>query len=268
MSSKLLKTFFLSLSLFILASSKVDAQVVINEINPSGEWVELYKTSSGDLNLENCTIYFQESKSQKKILTALDSFLDSETYKVITTDGSYLNNTSSDTVSLECSDFVVSPIIYPENINDKSYARIPNATGNFIVTSQITQNSQNPDPTPEPTITSTPTVTPTITSTPTTTSTATTTPKPTPTKTSTPKATTTPTPTEEAIENNEDSNENQISIESETSTPTSTGLVAGAKTENKSKTVAIILISLGIGFLGYCGYLIYNGKNATAQNTP
>lgn len=121
-------------------------------------------------------------------------------------------------------------------------------------------------PTPTPSPTQAPTAQPT--SAPTTTSTATTTPKPTPTKTSTPKATTTPTPTEEAIENNNDSNENQITIELETNSPTPTGLVAGAKTENKSKAVAIIFISAGIGFLGYCGYLIYNGKNATTKNTP
>ncbi|MEK7168475.1 MAG: hypothetical protein AAB778_00510 [Patescibacteria group bacterium] len=258
MCSKLLKILYLFLILFIFSTSKINAQVVINEINPSGEWIELYKTSLGALNLENCTIYFQESKSQKKTLTVSDSFLDTETYKIITTDGSYLNNTSSDTVSLECTDFVISPVVYPDNINDKSYARIPNATGNFIVTTQITQNIQNPDPTPVPTATSTPTATTTSTSTPIVTA------KPSPAKTSTPKPTVTP--AEEAVQTDEPFIEKTVELE--TTNPSPTGLVAGASTSNnKSKTIAITLIFFGVCFLGYCGFLIYNSKNAKVESS-
>lgn len=125
-----------------------------------------------------------------------------------------------------------------------------------------------------PTPTSSPTQAPTAqpTNQPTSAPTATTTPKPTQTptqsgqaKTSTPKSTSSPTPTQSGQADEPitiEKSENMVLI-----TPTSTGIVAGVKTENKSKTIALMLIFFGVCFLGYCGFLIYNGKNATVQNT-
>lgn len=194
MSKKVL-VFLIFLSL--LFPQKIFAQVVINEINPSGEWVELFKTSPGPLSLEGCTIYFQDTKSQKKDLKSVDNFLEDDLYKVIYTDSAngYLNNSSSDTVSLECPAFNLEPVVYGDNMGTKSYARIPNGTGPFVVTTQITQGSQNPDPTPEPTPTPTPTPTTTPTPTPTPTTASTTTPTATPVKTPTPTPVKTKTPT-------------------------------------------------------------------------
>lgn len=181
--------------LFFALPQSAYAQVVINEINPSGEWVELYKTSQGALSLENCTIYFQDTKSQKKILTQSDNFLESEVYKVIFTGSSYLNNSSSDTVSLECPSFTLDPVAYGDNMSDKSYARIPNATGSFVVTEQTTQGLQNPDPTPVPTPSPSPSPTSEPTSSPTKSPNPTQAPtsKPAPTKSPSPKPTATPT---------------------------------------------------------------------------
>ena len=198
---------WLSLVIFLLLfPQKVFAQVVINEINPSGEWVELFKTSQGAVSLEGCTIFFQDTHSQKKDLTQNDNFLEEDLYKVIFTDGSYLNNTSSDTVFLDCPDFDAGPVIYPDNMETKSYARVPNGTGSFVVLTEITQGYANPDPTPSPspTPTATPTDTPTSTPTSTPTATPTVTPTATPTKTPTPtpKVTKSPTPMTDESEPN------------------------------------------------------------------
>ncbi len=264
---------FLFIFIFLSSTKTINAQVVINEINPSGEWVELYKSSSGPLSLENCTIFFQDTKSQKKTLTALDNFLETDVYKVINTDGSYLNNSSSDTVSLECLGFNLDPITYGDNIGTKSYARIPNGTGSFVNTDQVTQGLQNPDPTPEPT--AVPTQTATALPTPTTTSTAT------PTKTSTPQITSKPTPTKTPSakpsptstsepEEEETQQPNQIENETETDevdqvTPQPTGQVAGATDIKRSPVVAIVFILLGVCCLGYVGYMIYNMNHQNDQ---
>ena len=52
--------------------------------------------------------------------------------------------------------FSIDPATYANNIEYKS-ARIPNGTGSFLMTTQITQGTQNPDPTPEPTSSPSPT---------------------------------------------------------------------------------------------------------------
>lgn len=252
--------------LFFICPSEIYASVLINEISPSTdtEWIELYNDGDLEINLNGYVL--EDGNVTKTDDLILSGIISQKGFLVFNHSEGWLNN-GGDTIKLynnASPSAIIDQYTYGSIDSTKSVARIPNGSENWQVTSNVTNNLSNPNPTTAPT--QAPTAQPT--SAPTTTPTATTTPKPTPTKTSTPKATTTPTPTEEAIENNEDSNKNQIITESETSTPTSTGLVAGAKTENKSKTVAIILISLGIGFLGYCGYLIYNGKNATAQNTP
>src|SRR3989337_2344123 len=95
---RIISTLIISTILFLAFASQAGAQVVINEINPSGEWVELYKTGSGAVSLDGCVIFFHNNDSQKKTLTAADNFLEAEFYKVISTDGSFLNNTESDTV--------------------------------------------------------------------------------------------------------------------------------------------------------------------------
>ena len=134
MYSNLLKiyTFFISIFILTLISvHEVLAEVVINEINPSGEWIELFKTTEGPHILEGCTLYFQDSKSQKRDLVSSDNFLETDYYKVITTNGNFLSNSSTDTVILECPSVLAQSEVYPDNVNDKSYARVPNGTGSF-----------------------------------------------------------------------------------------------------------------------------------------
>lgn len=256
--------YFLFITLFFLTyPSKICASVLINEISPSTdtEWIELY--NDGDLEINLNGYLLEDGNASKTDDLILSGIIPQKGFLVFNHNEGWLNN-GGDTIKLynnASPSAIIDQYTYGSVDSSKSVARIPNGSENWQITSNVTNNSSNPNPTDAPTQTATaqPTVTATSTSTPTTT------PKPTPTKTSTPKPTPTSLPTEEATENSEDSNENKTAIELETSRPTPTGLVAGAKTENKSKTIAIILISLGIGFLGYCGYLIYNGKNAELQ---
>lgn len=252
---------YLTLLIFFIFPQKANAQVIINEINASEEWVELYKETQEALSLDGCTIYFQDTKSQDKSLTISDNFLEGENYKVIFTGKSVLSNSDPDTVSLECSTFSIDPVSYLNNISTKSYARVPNGTGSFFMITQITRGTKNPDPTPEPTPTPSPTPTdsPIVQSTQTSTAIPkTATPKPVPTKTSTPKPTSTPT-TEAEITDEPENLKSDIKIVD----TTPVGIVAGATTTKKSPILAIILIISGIGCLGYGGYLLYNMRHGT-----
>lgn len=260
------------ISLFFLfaSTSLINAQIVINEINPSEEWVEIFRQNDTEvINLDGCTIYFQESRSQKKLLTVADNFNVGELFKVIETGSSYLSNSDSDNVWIECSTFQTEVATYPDNINTKSYARVPNGSGAFILTSEVTKGLENPNPTPEPTATPTQTPTPTITPTPTQTAqaTSTPTPKPTPTKTATAKPTTLPSSTEEA-DNVEETElpfydlTNNVHDDGDTEqNQTSKPEVMGFKTENKIPAISYIFIFCGILFLGYGGYMIYNKRH-------
>lgn len=271
MSSKLLKTFLLSLILFFIFIKPAKASFSFNISSPSATLI----TSGGQdievsLNITDLPSesYFRVSL-QKESGGSYYGYVqnhNSEWSKVLTLSGDCLNyykvfDLQTTLVNLK---FKIGDDLNLDNGNyllkGHRFTKTCTSYTEALNTIPIVVNLPTLIPTQAPTAQPT--------SAPTTTPTATTTLKPTPSMTSTPKATTTPTPKEEATENANDSNENQIITESETSTPTSIGIVAGAKTENKSKTVAIILISIGIGFLGYCGYLIYNGKNAKTQNTP
>lgn len=251
------------------------AQVVINEVNPSGEWIELFKTSGGVVSLEGCILYFHSlespsSNTQKKALTVSDNFLENEEYKVVASGGNWLSNSSSDTVLLDCPSFDDGPHTYGDNLDTRSFARIPNGTGSFAVTSESTQGSVNPNPTPEPTPTPTPSPTPTIiaTSAPA----ATKTPSPTPAKTSVPTSTKTPSPTPK--QSPIGSVGEQISSESgsilgleDTSPSSSVNPKANSSPSPKDKIVAIILISLGLVLIGGSVYwTLKTSKSSSLKN--
>ena len=174
---KILLIFILVAVMLFVFPQKLSAQVVINEVNPSDEWIELFKTSSGAVPLEGCILYFHSlgsstSNTQKRTLTVSDNFLESEEYKVINSGGNWLNNSSSDTVLLDCPSYDDGPYTYGDNLSPMSYTRVPNGTGSFVALSESTQGSANPDPTSEtiPIPTFSPTTTPTSSPSPTQTS--------------------------------------------------------------------------------------------------
>jgi len=111
-----------------------------------------------------------------------------------------------------------------------------------------------PTPTPNPTVV--PTQEPTKSPSPTFISTS----KPIPTITSTPKPTSTPSELpEETVESEPVNLATVPAVEKVLSTPK--GLVAGDSTEKKTQLLSIIFVVSGVGFLGYCGYLLYNAKH-------
>ena len=171
-----------------------------------------------------------------------------------------LNNTGSENVRLFTSLDLLIPIdtfSYDGSSEDMTWGRIPDG-GSIFYSERLQKSPGNANispPSPSPTPTNSPTTAPT--QVPTVSPTV----KPTPTKSSSPKPTVspTPTPTDEPIEE---------SIQIVASSPSPTGIVAGATTTKKSPILAIILITLGIGFLGYGGYLLYNQMHAENQKTP
>ena len=197
---RLLRLSFLLLPFFFFAVKDVSAQIVINELSPSGEWVELYNTSSSEASLEGCTLHLDDNLSIQKVSFDPSDTIGPNQFKVaekgISTgwSQSYLNDNGDD-VSLGCATFddITS---YGSEVEDLTYGRSPNGMGVFTVLSSDTKGDFNsgplptPTPSPDPTSTPTPTPKPTSTSTPT--------PKPTSTPTPRPTATVTkgPTPTE------------------------------------------------------------------------
>lgn len=254
-----ISTLIISLGLLLISTSTVAAQVVINEINASGEWVELFKTGSGAVPLEGCTIFFHNNDSQKKVLTATDNFLESELYKVIATGGNYLNNTSSDTVLLDCPDFDDGPVVYPDNIDTDSYARVPNGTGSFIVTENISQGLENPNPTPTPSPSPTPAPTQAATSAPTASLVPTATPAktttPVPTKSPTPKSTKTPTPEAEVLGEANTSEE-----------PTPESTLGKFSSGKKFPFLPVIFIGSGVLMIGFAVYNLARARKNPVQS--
>ena len=154
----LIKVFFYT-SLPVIAlflAPDVRAQVIINEVSPADEWIELFKTAAGPVSLDGCILYFHSPEAsaadkQSKPLTGQDSFLDSEEYKVIYSGENWLNN-SGDSVYLDCPDFDDGPYTYDGSFTSgQSYARVPNGGGNFTKLAVSSPGAANPDPTPAPT---------------------------------------------------------------------------------------------------------------------
>lgn len=250
--------------LFLLFSlvfpTNIFGAVLINEISPSTntEWVELYNDGESEVNLNGYLL--EDGNSSKTDDLSLSGTISAKGFLVFTHNEGWLNN-GGDSLKLynnASPAAIIDQYTYGTVESTKSVARIPNGSENWQITSSVTNNSSNPNPTAAPTQnpTNQPTTQPTATSTPTS--------KPLATKTATPKPTSTP--TEEAEESSTpDSNV----IETERpNAPSPTGVVAGASTSrNSSKAISITLIFLGICFLGYCAFLIYNGKNAKDKNT-
>lgn len=143
-------------------SAGADNQIVINEflpnptgsddaLMPSGEWVELYNLSATPISVAGWTLY-DNSDSNPVVITSSNSDNNGNTadggetivpahgYLVVYLNGAYsewLNNSGGDTVRLYSGTVGSAPLrdsysysdAAPEN---KSYARIPDGTGNFV----------------------------------------------------------------------------------------------------------------------------------------
>lgn len=161
MLKKLLLTLFMCTGC-LAVPGKVQASVVINEIHPSEEWIELYNTSVDSEELGGCVVDMGSSSQQ---VTLANEQLPPGNFKVLekgVTSGwstNWLNN-SGDSVELTCPNYTDGPITYPSLASTESYARLPNGTGTFQETQSTSKgstnimetatNSPNPTSTPEP----------------------------------------------------------------------------------------------------------------------
>lgn len=257
---KQISILFLLIFLLFLFVKNVSAQVVINEVNPYGEWIELFKTVSGVVSLDGCVLHFHsiDNTSQIKNLGPDVIFSDNELYKLINSGGNWLNNSSSDTVFLDCPDFDDGPYTYGDNIDTRSYARVPNGSGEFFITSEITQGAVNPDPTPVSIPTTTPTFIPQPTKTATPTPVPTSTPIPTKTPTSTPKSTPKPSAT---LSSSPEVLGETSSMESTMPSPSS------APSGSGTNILPFILMGSGISFLGAALYPLLKNKIKQYNNS-
>jgi hypothetical protein len=261
-----MKRFYLSLFfiflLLLVFPSLAKAQIVINEISPNNEWVELFNTSSADISLAECVLSMGSDSQQ--IVFGESEFIVQLGYRVLKKDApeqwksNWLNN-SDDSVSLDCSTSGKDSYTYDKDIGGgKSFGRSPNGSGNIYVLSQVTEGYENPSPTPLPTETSQPTPTPTQTPTSTPGKTST----PTPTKTSTPSPTKTPTvrpsPTEDPVDmvSTDSGDVLGIEIESGSQSPIPESH-SSFVLENKNKIIAIGSICLGIVLIGGSFYFSF-----------
>lgn len=189
----------------LIFPSKIQAQVVINEISPttSPEWVELYKTESGEISLENCSLFLDDSSSSQKIeFTAENKILESEKYLFIDWSSNWLNN-SGDLVVFECPNFSDSiaygnqsgSVVKAPNSDHPTIGRSPDGSGNVVILDSSSPGITNSEPLPTPIPTPVPTPKPTSvpTTVPTQTPTYEPTPTPSPAPTSVPRSTPLPT---------------------------------------------------------------------------
>lgn len=258
MNRLLLILFSVSFALFIFPV-KAFADLAINEISPSEEWVELINNGSSEISLEGCILSMgntgQEVTFSSSDIVAASSYKVAEKGVTIGWDNNWLNN-SGDSVSLNC--LGNDAVTYGSEVDPKTYGRNPNGNGSFVVLESSTKGSVNsgPVPTPSPE----PTNAPTTTNAPTPTKTPTPTKSPTPTsiKTPTPTKKTTPTPTKKLSE--KEANSEDLFIAGDTTitldkspTPTPKGEVLGSQTSKQP----LIYVALGLIFLFVCGILAY-----------
>jgi hypothetical protein len=180
----------LVLLLLLLLPGSINAQVVINEVHPVEEWVELYNLYSHEISLAGCTLHLQEdyTKYQKITFTENDKV---EEYLLIEKSKPQWNwtsnwlNDSGDEVALNCDTLDNDSVRYGDKSGavvskpgTKSFGRSPDGIGGFFILETSTPGKMNSlPPTETPTIPPTPSLTPKPTATPK--STATTKPTPT-----------------------------------------------------------------------------------------
>ncbi len=151
------------LTVFLALPFPVYASVVINEFSASSdpEWIELYNTSTTEVNLNGYKITDSNKKTTDDI--NLTGTISGTGFIVFEHDKGWLNNDTVDTISLYISATSSTPIdsiSYSGSDPDTSYSRIPDGTGSFIANTDPTPNAPNQAP-PTPTLTNTPTLTPT-----------------------------------------------------------------------------------------------------------
>lgn len=179
------QTLLVVVILMLIASSvsRANALVVINEFCPNcdPEWVELYNDSEISIDLSGWEIQDGNTKSTDDL--TISGEIPSQGMAVYEHPKGWLNDTS-DTINLYDNTDNTSPVdsySYTSTEADKAYSRIPDGSGDFVITDPTKGGFNQPvvNTEPTPTISSSPTLSPTQVVTPSPTQTITISPDPT-----------------------------------------------------------------------------------------
>ena len=264
--------------LFYISSfySVFAADVVINEVfaNPSGssteeiEFIELFNKGSGSIDISGWKI-----SDKVKTYIIADTIISAGGFVAFrkSISGIALNNTDEDLTLKDISDEIIDSISYDVTIEDKSWSRAPDGTGEFVNNVDPTEGIANSVPTPTstptpsliPTSINTPTIVPTSTFTPTPTKT----PTPSPTSTAntptlkvSPTSAKTPTPTE-GFSSESVLGESLGDFKNIDNSPAPEDqTIQGDEGSANSGIVSKIFISLGVIIFIACGILFFRER--------
>jgi len=251
---------FVFFLLFFISSSKVSAQVVINEYLPrpsSGpDWIELYSPIDSDISEY---ILRDTTSDMKKLLSGV--IIGPSTSTSCYVDVSNRLNNGGDTILLLQADGSLPAVdehSYSSAGVDVSWCRSPDGgawdTCTTATKTLIECDSLVPTPTPTSTPTPTPTSVPTLTSTPTPTPTLTPTPTPKPTVKAAATAKSKPKTTKKKnVEEGQGEKELILGLREGLGSPPPSPTPASEK-KKKFPTVAALLVFSGLGFLGAAAY--------------
>ena len=161
------QTLLVVVILMLIASSvsRANAIVIINEFCPNcdPEWVELYNDSEISIDLSGWEIQDGNTKSTDDL--TISGEIPAQGMAVYEHPKGWLND-SSDTINLYDNTNNTSPVdsySYTSTEADKTYSRIPDGFGDFIITDPTKGGFNQPEVTAEPTatISSSPTLSPT-----------------------------------------------------------------------------------------------------------
>jgi hypothetical protein len=254
--------FSLSSVVSLVFTNEASAQVVINEIHPSEEWVELFNITSTEINLSGYELSMG-SESQKLIFSSSD-VISANGFSVFQKDvypawsSNWLNN-EGDSVLLKKPDNSTETISYGSSGevcvpgDGKSVGRYPDSNATIERLGVPTKGSSNRFDQATSCNPSTPTPTPTSASTPTPTPAPTATPKPSPTKSPSPKASSTPNSTPRLANDSQNTNNDSI-LGLREGLSTSPSPDAQILTKNRPFPVlALVLVVVGIFLIGFVG---------------
>lgn len=155
--------------LFCFFTSKIAAQVIVNEVYPNPdtseeEWAELWNTSVNSVDLNGWQLWDQLSSPSLAYQFKTATPLAAQAFLVVPLH-SVLNNSGDGLVLKNPAGQSINTLNYPSSTKGKSWAKNPNDL-TAIFESDPTPNEVNAAPTPSPTPTPAPSITPTPTPTP------------------------------------------------------------------------------------------------------
>jgi hypothetical protein len=162
---KLLFTFVTGIIFLMCNASLVSAQIIINELHPApstgSEWIELYNTADTAITLAGWKLEDQVT-TPSTIFSFTTEILAPHSY-LVTEINNKLNNSGDGVTLRDQNNQTIDQTSYTSSQTNKSWSRVPNENGSFVLSdpTQDAANSAPPSPQPSPSTSPTPTATPT-----------------------------------------------------------------------------------------------------------